>query len=174
MWRLQNPDRAKEEDERSQRKKRAPAKKTAPKTEKKTVDGSDAFLKEMKQQLAEIDNAEIRAKAQDIYDQADSIFAWVNKHPDCADDVRRFCDYYPVSYTHLVEAEDILLYPNYSQVNGPGTYTLKLVATQTDSLLNSRSFDFNEISPSAYVQVTFDKVSTKKDVYKRQVMCRFR
>ncbi len=61
-----------------------------------------------------------------------------------------------------VEAEDILLYPNYSQVNGPGTYTLKLVATQTDSLLNSRSFDFNEISPSAYVQVTFDKVSTKK------------
>lgn len=94
VWRLQNPDRAKEEDERSRRKKRAPAKKTASKTEKKTVDGSDAFLKEMKQQLAEIDNAEIRAKAQDIYDQADSIFAWVNKHPDCADDVRRFCDYY--------------------------------------------------------------------------------
>ncbi|WP_367924352.1 YbbR-like domain-containing protein [uncultured Ruthenibacterium sp.] len=61
-----------------------------------------------------------------------------------------------------VEAEDILLYPNYSQVNGPGTYTLKLVAAQTDSLLNSRSFDFEEISPSAYVQVTFDKVSTKK------------
>ena len=61
-----------------------------------------------------------------------------------------------------VEAEDILLYPNYSQVNGPGTYTLKLVATQADSLLNSRSYDFNEISPSAYVQVTFDKVSTKK------------
>lgn len=61
-----------------------------------------------------------------------------------------------------VEAEDVLLYPNYSQVNGPGTYTLKLVATQADSLLNSRSYDFNEISPSAYVQVTFDKVSTKK------------
>lgn len=92
VWRLQNPERAKKQDEQSQRKKRT-TKKTAQKKQEPVSD-SEEFLKEMKRQLADIDNEEIREKAQDIYNQAEGIFAWVKAHPDCDDDVRRFCDYY--------------------------------------------------------------------------------
>lgn len=61
-----------------------------------------------------------------------------------------------------LSASDVILYPDYSAVTGPGTYTLKLAAKRADTSLMGKNFEITEISPNAYVRVTFDKVTSKK------------
>lgn len=60
------------------------------------VDGplGDAHLREYKRQLERVRESAVHEKAARLCEHAEDIFAWVRLHPECADDVRRFCNYY--------------------------------------------------------------------------------
>ncbi len=65
----------------------APAAEPAEKT-----DADD--LSALRREIARVENADIREKAERLCRHAEDIFAWVKLHPECTDDVRRFCSYY--------------------------------------------------------------------------------
>lgn len=54
----------------------------------------DAHLREYKRQLERVRESAVHEKAARLCEHAEDIFAWVRLHPECADDVRRFCNYY--------------------------------------------------------------------------------
>ncbi len=54
----------------------------------------DAHLREYKRQLERVREPAVREKAARLCEHAEDIFAWVKLHPECTDDVRRFCSYY--------------------------------------------------------------------------------
>lgn len=59
-------------------------------------------------------------------------------------------------------SNDVIVYPDYSPVTGPGTYTLRLSAKRADTSLLGKNFEITGVSPNGYVTVTFDKVTSKK------------
>lgn len=85
-YRQRNPERAAVPAPRE-----TPAAAPAPET-----DGplADAHLREYKRQLERVRESAVREKAARLYEHAEDIFAWVKLHPECTDDVRRFCSYY--------------------------------------------------------------------------------
>ena len=107
VWRLKNPQRAKEQDERARakprrRKKKAQAAPAAPPQSAFAAQG-ESFLRELDTQIKEIDDEEIAQSARGIREKAQDIFEWVRSHPDAQDDVRRFCDYYMPTTLRLLQ-----------------------------------------------------------------------
>ena len=59
----------------------------------------------------------IREKAVRLYEHAEDIYAWVQLHPECTDDVRRFCSYYlPTANKLLATYNEIAPHKNDSRV----------------------------------------------------------
>ena len=91
-WRAQNPERAHRQD--------APLYGSAPEPVPAVQepdlqeDSESGYMRELERQLARIKNDDIRAKAARLREHTGDIFAWVKLHPECADDARRFCNYY--------------------------------------------------------------------------------
>ena len=107
VWRLKNPQRAKEQDERARtkprrRKKKAQAAPAVPPQSAFAAQG-ESFLRELDTQIKEIDDEEIAQSARGIREKAQDIFEWVRSHPDAQDDVRRFCDYYMPTTLRLLQ-----------------------------------------------------------------------
>lgn len=57
-------------------------------------DAGDAQLLQYKRQAERVAEPAIREKAMRLYEHAEDIFAWVRLHPECTEEVRRFCNYY--------------------------------------------------------------------------------
>ena len=99
-YRTTNPERARAQDAALAEREAAPAeeqRQTAPEPE--TDSGDDGALNEddlraLRKEIAHVENPDIREKASHLARHAEDIFAWVKLHPECADDVRRFCSYY--------------------------------------------------------------------------------
>ncbi len=89
-YRAANPERARRQDEELM-KNPVPAPTPAAEPAEKT-DADD--LSALRREIARVENADIREKAERLCRHAEDIFAWVKLHPECTDDVRRFCSYY--------------------------------------------------------------------------------
>lgn len=78
---------------------------------------SDAQLREYKRRMEQIQDTELHEKAARLYEHAEDIFAWVQLHPECTDDVRRFCNYYlPTANKLLATYNEIAPHKNDSRV----------------------------------------------------------
>lgn len=78
---------------------------------------SDAQLRAYKRRMEQIEDPVLREKAGRLYEHAVDIFAWVRLHPECADDVRRFCNYYlPTANKLLATYNEIAPHKNDSRV----------------------------------------------------------
>ena len=78
---------------------------------------SDAQLREYKRLMERVQDTAIREKAVRLYEHAEDIFAWVQLHPECTDDVRRFCSYYlPTANKLLATYNEIAPHKNDSRV----------------------------------------------------------
>ena len=105
VWRLKNPQRAKQQDEQARAKpRRKKAKKpAAAQPQSAFAAQSQNFLRELDAQIKEIDDEEIAKSARGIREKAQDIFEWVQSHPGAQDDVRRFCDYYMPTTLRLLK-----------------------------------------------------------------------
>lgn len=118
-WREMHPDRAKKEDEpiRKPRKRRKPAAKKTDAAKKETETNTadkektepegetsavEKYLENLDKQITQIKQPEIHTKAKRLYEHSCDILAWVQLHPECAEDVRRFCSYYLPTATKLL------------------------------------------------------------------------
>lgn len=97
-YRTANPERARAQDAALAEKRAAEARQMPepePEEEKEEGGGlNEEDLRALRKEIAHVENPEIREKASHLARHAEDIFAWVKLHPECADDVRRFCSYY--------------------------------------------------------------------------------
>lgn len=61
-----------------------------------------------------------------------------------------------------LSASDISVYPDYSPVSGPGTYTLNLEVRKSAGGLSSRNWEIDSISSAGTIELTFSQMSTKQ------------
>lgn len=122
-YRERNPEKAKWEDSavRSRPVPRPqPAAQPTPQPEPAPAQAgalSDAQLREYKRRMEQIQDPALHEKAARLYEHAEDIFAWVQLHPECTDDVRRFCSYYlPTANKLLATYNEIAPHKNDSQV----------------------------------------------------------
>lgn len=122
-YRQSNPEKAKWEDA-AVRGQPAPqpqpaAQPASPPEAEATQNGplSDAQLREYKRRMEQIQDPALREKAARLYEHAGDIFAWVRLHPECTDDVRRFCNYYlPTANKLLATYNEVAPHKNDSRV----------------------------------------------------------
>ena len=99
-YRTANPERARAQDAALAERDAASAeeqRQAVPEPEADNDDGgalSEDDLRALRKEIAHVENPDIREKASHLARHAEDIFAWVKLHPECADDVRRFCSYY--------------------------------------------------------------------------------
>ena len=78
---------------------------------------NEAQMQEYRRLMEQIQDAVLHGKAARLYEHAEDIFAWVQLHPECTDDVRRFCNYYlPTANKLLATYIEIAPHKNDSQV----------------------------------------------------------
>lgn len=61
-----------------------------------------------------------------------------------------------------LSASDIIVYPDYSTVTGPGTYTLNLEVRKSAGGLSSRNWEIDSITSEGTIELTFSQMSTKQ------------
>lgn len=120
-WRAANPERAAREDAQLRFSEGAAQPEPAPAPEPDTAADAETAnedaLRALRKQVAHVENADIREKAAHLCRHAEDIFAWVKLHPECTDDVRRFCSYYlPTAEKLLATYNDIAPHTNESPV----------------------------------------------------------
>lgn len=95
-YRAANPERARAQDAElaGSSAVEEPTREAQPQEEEATDALDEEELRALRREIAHVENAEIRDKAAKLARHAEDIFAWVKLHPECADDVRRFCSYY--------------------------------------------------------------------------------
>ncbi len=120
-WREMHPDRAEEEDKPigspKKKKNKNPSRKKADAESTNTtadceetsqtqseqeVSAVERYLEGLDKQIRQIKEQEIHSKAKRLYEHSCDILAWVQLHPECAEDVRRFCSYYLPTATKLL------------------------------------------------------------------------
>lgn len=117
-YRSLNPERAQEQDEnlcKGRRKAKKSAQneeieaQTGPETElPELLEESRRFLQEFDREAAQMDEGPVRLSAGEVRRLAEAIFAWVQEHPACLGDVRRFCSYYlPTTVKLLATYNDV-------------------------------------------------------------------
>ena len=122
-YRESNPEKAKWEDAavrgQSAPQSQPAAQPTAPSESEPNQNGplGDAQLREYKRRMEQIQDPVLHEKAARLYEHAEDIFAWVQLHPECTDDVRRFCSYYlPTANKLLATYNEIAPHKNDSRV----------------------------------------------------------
>ena len=107
-YRSRNPEKAKWEDAAVQRPEPAP---------EQTGPLGDAHLREYRRRMELVQDPALHEKAARLYAHAEDIFAWVQLHPECTDDVRRFCNYYlPTANKLLATYNEVAPHKNDSHV----------------------------------------------------------
>ena len=77
----------------------------------------DAHLREYRRRMELVQDPALHEKAARLYAHAEDIFAWVQLHPECTDDVRRFCNYYlPTANKLLATYNEVAPHKNDSRV----------------------------------------------------------
>ncbi len=119
-YRSRNPEKAKWEDAAVQRPEPAPAAQPAQRPEpapEQTGPLGDAHLREYRRRMELVQDPALHEKAARLYAHAEDIFAWVQLHPECTDDVRRFCNYYlPTANKLLATYNEVAPHKNDSHV----------------------------------------------------------
>lgn len=122
-YRESNPEKAKWEDASVRRQPASqpqPAAQPAAQPESQPVQNgslSDAQMREYRRLMEQVQDPALHEKAVRLYEHAEDIFAWVKLHPECTDDVRRFCNYYlPTANKLLATYNEIAPHKNDSRV----------------------------------------------------------
>ena len=124
-YRESNPEKAKWEDaavrgRSTPQPQPEPAAQSAAQPEPQPGNGgslSEAQMREYRRLMEQIQDTALHEKAARLYEHAEDIFAWVKLHPECTDDVRRFCNYYlPTANKLLATYNEIAPHKNDSRV----------------------------------------------------------
>lgn len=121
-YRARNPEKARWEDATVRQPAAAPqpVPQPAPQPEPAPEQAgplADAHLREYRRRMEQVQDTALHEKAARLYEHAEDIFAWVQLHPECTDDVRRFCSYYlPTANKLLATYNEIAPHKNESRV----------------------------------------------------------
>ena len=71
--------------------------------EAKEMSEVERDMRSLQAEIKQIENESIKTKTKRLYEHSCDILAWVKLHPECEEDVRRFCSYYLPTATKLLK-----------------------------------------------------------------------